>query len=130
MSIRHTSIPEDSPFRMPTDAEITAAEQRLGIEFPEDYRAFLRGGSEVADAILEPALILPGAGHLDLFAIADTAWRVMHLPRNLLPFVEDNGDYYCLTPEGEVVYWSHNGATDERWASIAVWRQQVCVEKK
>jgi hypothetical protein len=124
------SIPEDSPFRPPTDAEIAAAEQRLGVPFHPDYRDFLRGGGDVAGARFEPAVILPGSGHLDLFDIADIAWRVMHVPPNWLPFVEDNGDYYCLTPAGEVVYWSHNGATDERWSSIAAWRQQVCVEKR
>ena len=124
------SSPEDNPFRTPTDAEIAAAEVRLGVVFHPDYRAFLLGGSDVADSILEPAVILPGAAHLDLFRIADTAWRILHAPENLLPFVEDNGDYYCLTPTGEVVYWSHNGATDERWPNIAAWRQQVCIEKR
>jgi hypothetical protein len=123
------SIPDDNPFRPPTDAEIAAAEQRLGVPFPTEYKAFLKTGSDVADAPIEPAVILSGSGHLDLFQIAETAWKLMHLPRHLLPFVEDNGDYYCITPAGEVVYWSHNGTTDEKWASIADWRQQVCVER-
>jgi SMI1-KNR4 cell-wall len=124
------SIPADNPFRRPTEAEIAAAEVRLGVAFPAGYKAFLLGGSDVANSILEPAVILPGAGHLDLFSVADAAWRLMDVPRDLLPFIEDNGDYYCLTPAGEVVFWSHNGATDERWPDIAAWRQQVCVEKR
>lgn len=118
------------PFRLPTDEEIDAAEQRLGIPFHADYRAFLKGGGDVADAILEPAVILPGASHLDLFQIAEAAWNLIGLPRDLLPFVEDNGDYFCVTPSGEVVYWSHNGTTDEKWPSIADWRRQVCVERR
>ena len=122
------SLPADSPFRIPTDREIDAAEQRLGVAFHPDYRDFLKGGCDVADAIFEPAVILPGSGHLDLFEIAETAWNRMHVPRHLLPFVEDNGDYYCISPDGEIVYWSHNGTTDEKWPSIAVWHQQVCVE--
>src|SRR5262245_54710718 len=122
------SISPDDPFRPPTDAEIAAAEQRLGMRFHPDYRAFLKGRGDVADAILEPAVILPGSGHLDLFQIAETAWRVMRVPRQLLPLLEDNGDYYCIGPGGEVFYWSHNGTTDEKWPSIAAWRQQVCVE--
>jgi hypothetical protein len=121
---------EDSPFRPPTDAEIEVAEQRLGVRFHPDYRAFLRGGRDVGDSTLEPAIVLPGAGHLDIFDIADAAWRLMGLPRHLLPFVENNGDYFCLTPSGEVVYWSHNGATYEKWPNIAAWRQQVCIEKR
>ena len=75
------SIPPDSPFRPPTDAEIAAAEQRLGVSFHPDYRAFLKGGGDVANATLEPAVILPGSGHLDLFEIAETAWNsAMTLP--------------------------------------------------
>jgi hypothetical protein len=122
------SMPAEDPFRLPTDAEIAAAEQRIGITFHPDYRAFLCGGCDVADAILEPAVILPGAGHLDLFEIASTAWGEMGVPHDLLPFVEDNGDYYCINPSGEVVYWSHNGTTNEKWPSIREWRQQVCVK--
>jgi hypothetical protein len=120
--------PEENPFRPPTDAEIAAAEQRLGVSFHPDYRAFLQGGGDVANAIFEPAIILPGSGYLDLFEIADTAWSTMGVPRDLLPFVEDNGDYYCLNSRGEVIYWSHNGSTNERWPNIAAWHQQVCVD--
>jgi len=82
----------------------------------------------VADACFEPAVILPGSGHLDLFDLAEGAWNEMGLPRHLLPFVEDNGDYYCLNAEGEVIFWSHSGSTHERWASLAEWHQRVCVE--
>jgi SUKH superfamily protein len=124
------SVPPDSPFRTPTSAEIAAAEARLGMAFHADYKAFLSGGSDVANSLLEPAVILPDGGHLDLFRMADAAWRLMNVPRDWLPFVEDNGDYFCLTPTGEIVFWSHNGATDERWPNIAAWRQQVCVEKR
>ena len=118
----------DDPFRIPTEAEISEAEQRLGMVFPDGYREFLLGGSDVLDAALEPAVILPGSGHLDLFEIAEAAWNEMGIPGDLLPFVEDNGDYFCLTPSGEVVYWSHNGRTDERWPDIAAWRADVCAE--
>jgi len=121
---------EEDPFRPPTDAEIDVAERRLGVRFHPDYRAFLLGGSDVADSTLEPAIILPGSSHLDMFEMVDAAWNLMGVPRHLLPFAENNGDYFCLTPSGEVVYWSHNGTTDEKWPNIAAWRQQVCVEKR
>lgn len=124
------SNPSESHFRIPTDGEIEAAEQRLGLLFHPDYRDFLKGGSDVANATFEPAVIFPGSGHLDLFEIAETAWSVMGVPRHLLPFVEDNGDYFCIAPTGEVTYWSHNGTTNEKWPSIWAWWQQVCVEQK
>jgi hypothetical protein len=98
--------------------------------FHADYVTFLKGGSDVANSILEPAVILPGSGHLDLSQIANAPWNQMRVPRDLLPFVEDNGDYFCITPTGEVVYWSHNGAADEGWPNTTAWRQQVCVGKR
>jgi hypothetical protein len=74
-------------------------------------------------------VILPGSGHLDLFEIAETAWSDMELPRDLLAFIEDNGDYYCLTKTGEVRFWSHNGTTEEKWTTFGDWHRQVCVEE-
>jgi hypothetical protein len=97
MGMEFKPISEDDPFRPPTDA-ILAAEQRLGMKFNPDYRAFLQGGSDVANALLEPASIMPNAGHLDIFKMVDAAWNKMYVPKHLFPFVEDNGDYFCLTP--------------------------------
>jgi hypothetical protein len=119
----------DDPFREPTDAEIDAAQQRLGFTFPADYRAFLKAGGDVGGAGFEAAVILPGSGHLEIDEIAREAWEEVGLSRDLLPFVEDNADYYCLTRDGAVVYWSHNGTTDEKWATFTDWFQQVCIEE-
>jgi len=119
----------DDPFRPPTDSEIDAAEARIGIKFHPDYRSFLKGGSDVGDSVFEPAVILPGGGYLDLFEILESAWNIEGVPRDLMPFVEDNSDYYCLNPRGEVVFWSHNGTSDEKWSSLVEWRQKVCIEE-
>src|SRR5262249_8606610 len=91
-----------------------------------DYRAFLQGGGDVAKARFEAAVVLPGGGHLDLFAMLQRA-HDDGVPRDWLPFVEDNGDYYCITARGEILYWSHNGSANERWPSLAAWHDQVCV---
>ncbi|QKZ05075.1 MULTISPECIES: SMI1/KNR4 family protein [Pseudomonas] len=114
------------PFRVPTDAEIDAAEQRLGMDFPEAYRAFLKGGSDVADAHFEPAVVLPGSADLDLIDMAHTAWKRQGVPRDLLPFIEDNGDYFCVNARGQVLYWSQEGPPQPRWSSFKVWHEQVC----
>ena len=121
-------MPSVESLRRPTDAEIDAVEQRLGRKFHPDYRAFLRNGGDVADARFEPAVVLPGAGHLDLFAMTQRAWTA-GVAKNLLPFIEDNGDYHCLTETGEVVYWSHDGAAAERWPDLKTWRDAVCVRR-
>lgn len=118
----------NDPFRNPTDTEIASAESKLGISFHDDYRSFLKSGSDVANATFEPAVILPCSGHLDIFDIAETAWNVMGLPRDLLPFIEDNGDYFCIAKTGEIIYWSHNGSTKEEWPNLSAWHKQVCVD--
>jgi hypothetical protein len=120
---------EDDPFRPPTDAEIAAAEERLQFQFPADYKDFLKSGADISDAGLEAAVILPGAGHLDIFDMAAEAWDDAEVPRDLVPIVEDNGDYFCLTRDGGVVYWSHNGKTDEEWPTFTAWFDQVVIEE-
>lgn len=118
------------PFRIPTDAEIAEAERKLKFSFPPAYIEFLKGGGNVANAVLEPALILPGCSYLDIYEIAETAWNHDGVPKDWLPFIEKNGDYFCISLAGEVRYWSHNGTTNEQWPTFSAWFQQVCVERK
>jgi len=127
--LRGLNEPVPKPLRLPTENEVDAAEGRLGIKFPVDYRQYLLQASDVVYGALEPAIITPDAGHLDLIDMAQTAWDEMEVPRTLLPFCEDNGDYYCLNESGEVEYWSHNGATDERWKDLATWIKEVWIEQ-
>jgi hypothetical protein len=55
------------------------------------------------------------------------------LDDHLLPFVEEqDGEYYCFNlkseaPEYEVVYWSHNGATGEKWDNFLDWVEQCWI---
>ena len=127
--LRELNEPVPKPLRLPTPDEVDAAESRLGVMFPEDYRRYLLEASDVVYGPLEPAIVIPDAGHLGLADIAETAWGQMELPRNLLPFCEDNGDYYCLSQAGEVEFWSHNGATDEKWKDLATWIREVWIDE-
>src|SRR6266496_4481376 len=95
-TLRERNEPVPRPFRLPTEMEVAAAERTLGVTFPDDYRYFLLHGSDVAYGTLEPAVVIPDCGHLDLVEMVQTAWEV-GVPRDHLPFCENNGDYYCLT---------------------------------
>jgi hypothetical protein len=127
--LRRLNEPVPKPARLPSETEVTTAEQRLGIRFHPDYRYYLLHGSDVTYGALEPAMVTPDAGHLDLVQVATDA-RKVGVPKELLPFCESNGDYYCLRADGRVVYWSHDGASDESWPDLAHWIQQVWMEEE
>jgi hypothetical protein len=126
--LRSLNEPVPRPRRLPTAAEVQAAERRLGWEFPPDYRQYLLEASDVSFGGLETAVVIPDGGHLHLVEMAESAWGEMELPRDLLPICEDNADYFCLNRESEVVYWSHNGVVDERWPDLASWIQEVWIQ--
>lgn len=127
--LRAVHEPAPKPLRLPTEAEISKAEQQLAMEFPPDYIYFLSHAGDVTYGTIEPALVTPGAGNLDLVKMAKAAWK-MGVPRDLLPFCESNGDYFCLQSDGHVVYWAHDGSTDETWPDLAHWIQQVWLEEE
>ena len=127
--LRDLNEPVPKPLRLPTKAEVDQAENSLGLKFPGDYRQYLLAASDVVYGTHEPAIVTPDAGHLDLVEMAETAWEEMDVPRDWLPFCEDNGDYYCLRPDGKVKFWSHDGASDETWDDLATWIKEVWIEE-
>jgi hypothetical protein len=129
VELRELNEPVPKPFRLPTATEVDRAENTLGTKFPDDYRQYLLESSDVVFGALEPAVVIPDAGHLSLVEVAESAWSEMELPRDLLPFCEDNGDYYCFAADGRVKFWSHNGTTEESWPDLATWIKEVWIEE-
>lgn len=127
-TLRGLHEPVPRPARLPTEAEVSAAEQQLGLRFPPDYRYFLLHASDVVYGVLEPARVTPEAGHTDLIDLATRAWKV-GVPREFLPFCEDNGDYYCVAPDGRIALLSHDGLRSGRWPDLAHWIQEVWIDE-
>jgi hypothetical protein len=127
--LRALNEPVAVPARLPTEPEVDAAEERLGVHFHPDYRYFLLNAGDVTYGTVEPALVTPGAGALDLVDMANRAW-VNGVPEELLPFCESNGDYYCMEEDGGVVYWSHDSASEESWPNLAEWIRDVWIEEE
>lgn len=123
-ALRESNEPVPRPVRLPTESEVASAERTLGVTFPADYRYFLLHGSDVTYGTLEPALVIPECGHLNLVVVVQTAWET-GVPRDHLPFCQDNGDYYCLTPDHRIVLWSHDGLFTGRWPDLAHWIHEV-----
>ena len=124
--LRRLNEPVPKPFRLPTETEVNEAEKKLGIRFHPDYRKFLLVASDVCFGTLEPGVVIPDAGHQDLFEIISDA-REMGVPGDVLPFCADTGDYFCMDAKGQVIYWSHNGKTDEQWPNLETWIAEVWI---
>jgi len=118
------SVPR--PLRRPGEEEIEAVEKELGVVFHPDYRQYLLEASDVVYGALEPATIPADSGHTYLVPLAKEAWAT-GVPRDFVPIAEDNGDYYCMNKDGRVLFWSHNGATDEEWPNLARWIHEVWI---
>lgn len=112
----------------PQDDMLDRYEQELGIQFPADYRYFLK---EASDSIYNgrDALMVTSDATLpwDLISVARQAWQ-LGVPQHWLPISEGNGDYYCLTRTGEVRFWSHDGPSDEAWPDLATWIRFVWID--
>lgn len=127
--LRSLDKPMPKPSRLPTESEVASAENKLGVEFPPDYHQFLLQASNVTCGTVEPCRVTPGAGRLDLVKMAREAWE-LGVSEDLLPFCESNGDYFCLQPDGQVVYWHHDGSSDEIWPDLAQWINEVWLEQE
>jgi len=125
--LRSLNQPVPHPPRLPTENEVDAAEERLGVIFTPDYRYFLLHASDVVYGTIEPATVTTNAGYLDLVDLATEGWNV-GVPEALLPFCEADGDYFCLDSEGRVLLWSEEGPTDESWSDLAEWIQAVWLD--
>jgi hypothetical protein len=114
----------------PDDQVIERAQKALGVRFHRDYIAFIKSGYDLGDSILEPLQIDDPEPHVDMFEYVKEAWNDWGVPKTLLPIVHDNSDFYCIDANGRVVFWSHNGPTNETWPDIATWRSQMMEEGK
>ena len=126
--LRERNEPVPTPGRLPTEADLKAAEGKLHSKLPADLRRFLLEASNVVYGTLEPVTLGNDDAHTDLVQVAQSAWKDMGLPRNLTPLCEDNGDYYAMTPSSEVRFWSHDERkVTETWKDLATWIEDVWI---
>ena len=117
-------------FTPPSDEDISQAERLLGFKFSKEYILFIKSGYDLGDVPKDALQVSAKFKHLDLFRARDMAREYYKLPEPLLPICEDNADYYCLNETGEVVFWSHNGTTDEKWRDVTAWRKAMIAENE
>lgn len=116
-----------SPLELPDEDNIIEVEEQLLIPIPYEFREFLMQVSDVVYGSMEPVTITDPHSHTYLPEVAAVAWD-QGLPRDLLPLCEHNGDYYCVSAEGEVALWSEGDFAEETWGTVWQWSKDVWLE--
>lgn len=122
---RNETVP--TPMRLPTAEEVAAAEEEIGVSLHADLKRYLLEASDVVFGTKEPVTVTDSSFNTHLPSVCESAWEEMEVPRKLVPICEDNGDYYCMNKKGEIVFWSSDGATDEKWKDLATWVEEVWI---
>jgi hypothetical protein len=125
--LREYHQPVPVPLELPDDELLVEIEEELLLPIPRDVRTYLLEASDVVYGSLEPVTVADPNSHTHLPEVASQAWS-LGLPRYLLPLCETNGNYYCVDPDGEVLYWRDGDLTDESWPSIWQWVRDVWLE--
>jgi hypothetical protein len=125
--LREYHQPVPVPLELPDDELLVEIEEELLLPIPRDVRTYLLEASDVVYGSLEPVTVADPNSHTHLPEVAAQAWS-LGLPRYLLPLCETNGNYYCVDPDGEVLYWRDGDLTDESWPSIWQWVRDVWLE--
>lgn len=118
--------PRKRKIPLPDDALIARYEAATGFEFSEDYKKFLKSISNAFIGYLSPLTLNEEMGGVygELRSAIEQG-RSAGLPHDWLPICEDNGDYYCIAPDGKIHFWDHNGPTTETWPDLATWANDV-----
>jgi len=115
------------PLDLPDEDQLVQVEEELLLPIPRDMREYLLKASDVVFGSLEPVTAADPNSHTYLPEVAAVAWS-LGVPRYLTPLCEVNGAYYCVEPEGEVVFWKDGELTDDNWLTIWYWVREVWLE--
>ncbi|WP_081067688.1 SMI1/KNR4 family protein [Burkholderia stagnalis] len=111
----------------PDDELLSEYESEIGFSFSDEYRLFLKDASTIFFGTKEPLVVTRERDdRCELLAAIQEARRI-GLPRDWIPICEDNGDYYCIVPGGQIRFWSQDGSTTESWPDLADWVKEVWI---
>lgn len=115
------------PLDLPDEDQLVEIEEALLLPIPRDMREYLLKASDVVYGALEPVTAADPNSYTYLPEVAAVAWS-LGVPRYLVPLCEVNGAYYCVDPEGEVVFWRDGELTDDNWQTIWYWVRDVWLQ--
>lgn len=124
--LKSLNQPVPQPSKLPSERDVKLVEDKLGVKFPPSYVKFLLKYSDVNVGTFEPYSVFQDNSYLDIIEGITNAREAYDLPENLIPFLEDNGNYYCFDldskgPEHSIVFWSPYGISSEKWNSFLDW---------
>lgn len=127
--INQADDPAGRKHPLPNDTLIQRYEQTTGITFPEEYKFFLKSVSNAFVGFMSPFVLNDNLHemHGEFFTGLRVA-RKAGVPEHWIPICEDNGDYYCLTPDGSIRFWDHSGSSEETWPNLATWAKEAWLE--
>lgn len=122
-AVRLIEMQEDrftSPIPLPDDTVIEYVEHEIGLKLTDDYRYLVKNAGNIV--LTQELLYLRSdrEGRCNIIPSIASA-REAGVPIEWLPICRDNGDYYCLLPDGSVKLWSHNHMFEGRWAHLSDW---------
>jgi hypothetical protein len=116
---------KDDDILLASEEDLKVVENKLQISLPESYKLFAMNYLNIG---LRGIQFLPLKESNPMYILSElrNAQEYSNLPKHLIPFVNDNDDFYCFNlkskqPDYQVVYWSHNGVTDEKWENFTTW---------
>lgn len=112
----------------PDDNIINRYKSKHNITIYDDHRTILKKASNILYGGIELLTITENENSRRELYPAYHFLTEQNCPEGWVPIAEDNGDYYCITPQSEVRFWSHNGTNDEVWDSVADWVIDVWLE--
>ena len=117
-----------TPLDLPNEDDLIEIEEQILLPIPYEFREFLLQVSDVVFGSMEPVTIADSHSHTYLPEVTAIAWD-QGVPRDLIPICEYNGDYYCVSTEGEVGFWSNGEVQeDETWPSVWHWAKDVWLQ--
>jgi hypothetical protein len=125
--LRDVNQPVPVPLELPDEDVLVEVEEQILLPIPREMRTYLLEASDVIYGSLEPVTAADPYSHTYLPEVAAVAWS-LGVPRYLVPLCEDNGSYYCVEPDGEVVFWRDGELTDDTWPSIWHWIHDIWLE--
>ncbi|MEM6160091.1 SMI1/KNR4 family protein [Erwinia sp. P6884] len=112
---------------LPDDYLISEYEKNTGFTFPVDYKESLKRAGNIFYGTIELLSLTKDNTYYSELASALADARQQGLPHDWLPICEDNGSYYCITPEGTIRYWTTDGYSNDQWPNLANWINEVWI---